>query len=232
MTVTHPRILSIALLASLACSPSGGDAITTTAGASDIRRELEAELRRLVAGSIVPITIDSSRVIYHEFPSRIVPGLTYLGAYSVPREVPHGTPYAIAALRGGAARVIRRPSDLGVVIGDWRPRSEHDAVSLCAEAARFGTDQRDRFAPPFVIGATDDTLPSFLSNMDELRRRTTAPRVEAAGGNGDAWTVTMWVVERGITHSYRCALRSNARGSTIELVVVDSIPEVGYMTEG
>ena len=168
---------------------------------------------------------DPGRITFDSAPSRVVPGLMFLGAREPSR---NATAYAVVGVRGAMSRVLHEPADLAWIVGDWRPATSRDAIGLCAETIALASDARDGVSAPFAWGVGSDSIPAAVTGRAAIAEAVTPPVARRA--NGDAWRVGLWSIEAGRTRLYDCRLGAGADRLGIGLSVVDSLPGAGFVT--
>jgi hypothetical protein len=193
-------------------------------GIAYLRARLVADLHAGDQGTDDATATDPGRITFDSAPSRVVPGLMFLGAREPGR---NATAYAVVGVRGAMSRVLHEPADLAWIVGDWRPSTSRDAIGLCAETIALASDARDAVSAPFAWGIGSDSIPAAVTGRDAIADVVTPPVARRA--SGDAWRVGLWSIEAGRTRLYDCRLGAGADRLGIGLSVVDSLPGAGFV---
>ena len=229
------RLVSFAAMCTLiACTGSTpGDAAAAAARQQARQKLLVTEIRRDLAGSVVPIPWNQSEVAYDSEPSAMVPGLEYHWATYRSREVTHAFASSVVGTMGSTSRVIHTAQDWASLAGPWRPRSVSSAIRACVELVHL-THERVPHARGHVLlqhaPASQWPLLGDSARVWRHVRDTTGVTLPALGDS--TWRISLWMVEPSpfvLVWRYRCVLPagSTARSRDAVLVATDSILRTG-----
>jgi len=174
------------------------------------------------------LTFDSTSVHVRTDTSEVLAGLHYYWA----TYAPPGTADMLFDARAGAldsiVRILDRPDDWLALVHtrSWRPRSQLEAVTACAELIAYASPWTQMYRRSFVYLQSQSLNKVSSYERHRLAKvRFRPPQVdrEASG----QWVVRVWAVETGRSTRYECRPATGSGG----LVATDSVM-VGMITLG
>ena len=227
MPLTTTR--SLGLLAVFGCACAGREARSARRPLVDSTRTLlESALSRSLARSDVPVSFDTSLVVWDTVRSEVLPGLLYTWAIYRPQGIPHAYSVAVAARNDGVSRVLTGPDDWFQVTAGWYPKTASEARNACVEIVRTTSQARDPEHPAIPTKEASREILAMPPSLQSAAARALADSDVASEPDPSAhrWVATIWMFEAGRSTRYQCTLGPSPQEDTI--VEIDSVEGVGW----
>lgn len=153
----------------------------------------------------------------------ILPRTSYYWGVYISPIVSHGRATLLGAATGDRVIVIENPEDWVALYDEiaWRPRTDDEAVKLCAEFIGSTRAMRGPFGAVQIVDL-DTALSINVIGADQIRSFAAPPN---ARRSASGWSVDLTMIERGKTLRYRCDLEDASEPS---YAVMDSILGYGF----